>query len=688
MSTKTMKQRIALVAVSALTAGFISVVSAPTANALAADLTVEANASAGTAASSSATLTTGKSQGLISGAGAKTDGTGVATMFSNGVLALNAAVATTNTKFTVLTVENGTFSSVASTGGVITTNTIVGANVTIVLGVLATPTAAGTPMVIKSYNDQTAKTAVDVPANLVATLTVTVVPPLSLGATGAAAAASATAPVSFGVIGTPVATQNAQTALMYSAGTLSLRIPRPTTAASKFSVVTVSGGLIAGTTAGTLTGLTTIGLNNEFGFTVRPTAAGTPVVIKYYNDASAATATTGGTLTDTITATVVTTVGTFDASKSFVKINTEATAIATAVLSNSDVADAQVISNGSGGVIAMTLKDSNGVEMPSSTSITAIATGGGVVSADGVTYSTAVTTTYGAAGYANILVAQGVANTPFKPVVSISVNGAAYTSKSFTLQGDIAKVTLSSPTIGLANASSNGTGAFYMSITDSAGNLLAKTASIAPSSLNAAVSAYSATASTEADVVAQTFTCTSATGTANLKYTITNAALATVTSNELAVKCAKAPSTYTASLDKASYAQGSIATLTITAKDSAGNAPADGSKLGTTGASALSITCGALMTAVTLPVTDADTWTSGVKTYKFTVGTTAGSYNCVVDLPLYNSASTPQAAQTIAYAIAGDGSASNSDVLKAIVSLIASINKQIAALQKALLARR
>ena len=123
----------------------------------------------------------------------------------------------------------------------------------------------------------------------VAEVTVTVVPPLSLGATGAAAAASATAPVSFGVIGTPVATQNAQTALMYAAGTLSLRIPRSTTADTKFAVVTVSGGVIAGTTAGTLTGLTTIGLNNEFGFTVRPTAAGTPVVIKYYNDATAAT---------------------------------------------------------------------------------------------------------------------------------------------------------------------------------------------------------------------------------------------------------------------------------------------------------------------------------------------------------------------------------------------------------------
>jgi hypothetical protein len=326
--------------------------------------------------------------------------------------------------------------------------------------------------------------------------------------------------------------------------------------------------------------------------------------------------------------------------------------------------------------------------MPSSTSITAVATGGGVVSADAVTYSTAVTTTYGVAGYANILVAQGVANTPFKPTVTISVNGVVYSTKSFTLQGDIAKITLSSQTIGEANSNSNGTGAFEMTITDSAGNNLAKTASIAPSSLNAAVSTFSATASIETDVIAQTFTCTSATGSANLKYTITNTALATITSNELPVKCAKTANTYTASLDKASYAQGSIATLTITAKDSAGNAPADNSKLGTTGASALSITCGSQMTPVTLPVTDVDKWTSGVKTYKYTVGVTSGSYNCVVDLPLYNSTSKPQAAITVPYAIAGDGSVSNAEVLKSIVALIASINKQIAALQKLILARR
>jgi hypothetical protein len=42
--------------------------------------------------------------------------------------------------------------------------------------------------------------------------------------------------------------------------------------------------------------------------------------------------------------------------------------------------------------------------------------------------------------------------------------------------------------------------------------------------------------------------------------------------------------------------------------------------------------------------------------------------------------------QTVAYKIStGSTAVSNADVLKAIVSLIASINKQIAALQKALL---
>ena len=48
---------------------------------------------------------------------------------------------------------------------------------------------------------------------------------------------------------------------------------------------------------------------------------------------------------------------------------------------------------------------------------------------------------------------------------------------------------------------------------------------------------------------------------------------------------------------------------------------------------------------------------------------------------------TAQSASVGALKITSGGGVSNADVLKAIVSLIASINKQIAALQKALLRR-
>jgi len=79
---------------------------------------------------------------------------------------------------------------------------------------------------------------------------------------------------------------------------------------------------------------------------------------------------------------------------------------------------------------------------------------------------------------------------------------------------------------------------------------------------------------------------------------------------------------------------------------------------------------------------------NGVKTYKFIVGSTEGSYQLSVDLPKYNSSTYSQTALTVAYAVkASTASVSNADVLKSIVSLIASINKQIQALQKLILKR-
>jgi len=142
----------------------------------------------------------------------------------------------------------------------------------------------------------------------------------------------------------------------------------------------------------------------------------------------------------------------------------------------------------------------------------------------------------------------------------------------------------------------------------------------------------------------------------------------------LKVYCVGAAYSYSAALDKAVYVPGDLATLTITAKDSAGNPSSDISTVGAAAAIA-----GSNMTAVTALATT-DTFTAGVKKYTFVVGSTEGSYQMSVSLTDIDDA------VTVPYTIKSSSTAvSNADVLKAIVSLIASINKQIAALQKALL---
>jgi hypothetical protein len=87
------------------------------------------------------------------------------------------------------------------------------------------------------------------------------------------------------------------------------------------------------------------------------------------------------------------------------------------------------------------------------------------------------------------------------------------------------------------------------------------------------------------------------------------------------------------------------------------------------------------MTAVTTPST-ADTFSGGTLVYTYKVDNTAGNYVASVYLP---SAATQLTAAVQKVTVNAQGGVSNADVLKAIVSLIASINKQIAALQKALL---
>ena len=81
--------------------------------------------------------------------------------------------------------------------------------------------------------------------------------------------------------------------------------------------------------------------------------------------------------------------------------------------------------------------------------------------------------------------------------------------------------------------------------------------------------------------------------------------------------------------------------------------------------------------------TSTDTFTNGAKTYQFTVGNNAGAFNAVVDLPAYVSTDS---AKVVSYKVTeSTATVSNAEILKMIVSLIATINKQIAALQKLLL---
>jgi hypothetical protein len=186
------------------------------------------------------------------------------------------------------------------------------------------------------------------------------------------------------------------------------------------------------------------------------------------------------------------------------------------------------------------------------------------------------------------------------------------------------------------------------------------------------------------------FTCGAAVGVSgSMQVDYSNIDGTVVTSNTLPVSCSGAPFSYTAKLDKATYNPGDIATLTVTFKDSTGSLAAD---VYTMTGTAVDANSSAIATASNIPniigsnltntsgsATTAgsalDVTTNGVATYKFIVGTTSGSYQAIVGFGAVDVGTT------VAYTIASSGTSLN-DVLKGIVSLIASINKQIAALAK------
>jgi hypothetical protein len=330
--------------------------------------------------------------------------------------------------------------------------------------------------------------------------------------------------------------------------------------------------------------------------------------------------------------------------------------------------------------------------------------------ASSVTLLTAVSNF--ASGTVTVARPTAAANKGFSTTVTISWNGAVVATKSFTFQGEVASVTVTPRRIGSTVQTTSNTDAFRVKYADSAGNALigsslGTTAVVASTTTAVVTGASIGTPASSTDDAKGTLTCAAgasnyllAGGKANLQLQHVNPISGTtVKSNVFAAECQGNAYSYTAGFDKTTYTPGSIATLTITFKDRDGD-PANGYDTWAA-TNVVTITGGPSATAVAIPVVgdkaDSGTGLQGIKTYQFIVGSTEGDFQAVVSVPditsglattIRSGGNSSQTNQTVAYSVkASTSSVSNADVLKSIVALIASINKQIQALQKLILKR-
>jgi len=295
-----------------------------------------------------------------------------------------------------------------------------------------------------------------------------------------------------------------------------------------------------------------------------------------------------------------------------------------------------------------------------------------------------------------VAVKQATAGTAVNCTVTLTWNGITVGTKTFKLQGAPATVTVSDVTVGEVS----GFGYYRATVKDALGNSLegidisansTETNNAAAVTIVSSAARSSTTGSSGVtpelnltnigDGTAAAYTCTNKGGAASITVRALQSGVTYVTSAPFAVYCGGTTlDTWSMSLDKASYSPGEIATLTITGKDEDGLLMHSLEAIG-----ALTQSFGGL-TFVTTP-TSADLFNSaaGAKTYQLSVGTTEGSF---VGTMALTTAATDDKAKTIQYTIkSSTATVSNADVLKSIVSLIASINKQIRALQKLILRR-
>jgi hypothetical protein len=454
-----------------------------------------------------------------------------------------------------------------------------------------------------------------------------------------------------------------------------------------------------------------------------PSTAGTYTVSMYYhgNGAVPTTTTPAGTLGAQLTVTVVATStgGTYSAAYSFCAISNSGPTGSQA--SNTDSTAATT--NGNSMWVNFALNDAYNVDLAQG-NIVATATNGALIAfgdegANPAAGTSSTVVAYDDGNGDSIRVTQGTADAPLSTTVTITYNGTTICTKTVGFAGAPTKIAVTvSETQALSTADGKTdfledgyarAGLFTVIATDAAGNQVAtgtnaaegRTAPLGTFSANAAslagqtiVSALSVTSSATQTsttlpgrVSTGTYTCGATAGevkTAKLDFTIT-ATGKVITSDAFTIRCADAPSSYTASFDKASYVQGEIATLTVKFLDSKGNAANSVSGTGTW----TSVT--PMLTNVSATGAAAGLGTTGSKTYTYTVGTasgmTSGTYTSIIDFTTLTGAGTAVKATPTYKLTASNTDTSFTEVLKSVVALIASINKQIQALQKLILKR-
>jgi len=344
--------------------------------------------------------------------------------------------------------------------------------------------------------------------------------------------------------------------------------------------------------------------------------------------------------------------------------------------------------------------------------LTAEATGNALLQFDGANGNVGPTaflanTTVGQSGAVDLEVKQNTTVAPGAPLnttITFKFNGVTVGTKNVSILGRAASIVVDQADVTIGNSDSgNDSGTFKYLVKDSAGNNLGDGATatlVAATGITGANAGFvsagivsdvkSATGADGSTKGTGTYDCLAfAAGVSSGSQKVTVGFLSGTTlikSNEFTATCgAAAIGSFTFSMDKAVYSPGEIATVTFTAKDLNGGTVADAAVIGAA-FNQISIPG---MTIIGSAISSADVFTSGSKTYKFRVDQAEGSFVGQGQVTVSSAAATAEkSVKTVNFSIKASGTTvTNAEVLKSIVSLIASINKQIQALQKLILRR-